>query len=218
MNCRKTFLEQVVADDHAVPCAIAARDFHGRLRQRVRRHIVGRRVDEIARQRRRRLQPGHFRGIGLGRRSEVRGPLRVRTAVAFELVLPIRPTERELCRQAGRQRLREVIVAVRQSIRDCCGGPAAQLFARIPPAEPDDDRYGSAMRTRNDQLFAALCLEAVGRAPVPRRLVLRRAPLVEVVLVQQIYRNRTVAFFVDGHRRCVLASGIGSLNTQGSAA
>src|ERR1044072_7249085 len=129
------------------------------------------------------------------------GSPRVWTPGALELVFPRPPAERELRRQAAGQRLGEVIVAIGQSIRDRRGRPAAQLFARVATSEPDDYRGRSAVRTRNDQLLAALRLETVRRAPVARRLVLRRAPLVEVILVQQIYRNRTVAFFVDGHRR-----------------
>jgi len=108
-----------------------------------------------------------------------------------------------------------VIVTIGQAIRNGGRGPAAQFFARVPPAETDDYNARPTARTRDHELFAALRLEAVGRAPVPSRLVLLRAPLLEVILVQEIYRNRTVAFFVDGHRRADAGNCVGSLQLAG---
>ena len=51
VNRGEAFLQQVVADDHAMARAVAACDIDGRLRQRLGRHVVRGRVDEIARER-----------------------------------------------------------------------------------------------------------------------------------------------------------------------
>ena len=107
VNGGETFLEQVVADDHAMSRAVAARDFDGGLRQCLRRHVVRRRVDQIARERSRRAQSLDFRGVDAsGGNRSVHGSLRIRASIALELVLPVCPAERELRRDAGPAALR----------------------------------------------------------------------------------------------------------------
>jgi hypothetical protein len=92
-----------------------------------------------------------------------------------------------------------VVLPIGQPVGDRGRGPAADFFARIALAQAGDHRYGSSLRARHQQQFVALGFETIGHGPVARHFVLGAAPLLEVVFVQQVQRDRAGGVFGSSH-------------------
>ena len=158
MNERKILLQQVVADDAGETGAEALGDlFCGRF-QFLRPHVVGWRVDEIARQARGICQPIELGGCDAVGRHEA--DLRtLRLAIAAEAIAAERESER------GQPRImRRIVEAVgaRGQQAGQAAGPERVAVLGIAVLDAEQHLRDTAIRTREDQAAAGLGRVSIG--------------------------------------------------------
>ena len=105
-------IRQIIADDDSMSRSIPPSDFDGRMRQRFGRHVVGRCVDQIARERGRRFQSFHLGPVDAIRHLQLHRTLWPATSIALETILAVCPADRELSRDARRQCFGEMILTI----------------------------------------------------------------------------------------------------------